>query len=112
MKPPVLNRRFTLEAVDAQPDGQGGAEETWIPLGSLWGELRGMTGRDSEREGAALSLAQFRVTLRAAPPGAMARPVAGQRLREGPRLFPILAVMDRDVEGRWLTCFCREESVR
>jgi len=111
VKPPVLNRRFTLETREAQPDGQGGFEEAWTPLGSLWGELRGMTGRDVEREAAALSLASYRITLRAAPPGATERPRAGQRLREGPRVFPILAVVDRDIEGRWLTCFTREETV-
>ena len=112
MKAPVLNRRFILEVRETQPDGQGGFEETWTPLGALWGELRGMTGRDVEREATALSLATFRITLRAAPPGAAERPTAGQRLKDGPRVFPIISVVDRDVEGRWLTCFTREETVR
>ncbi|MDJ1007532.1 MAG: head-tail adaptor protein [Paracoccaceae bacterium] len=112
MKAPVLNRKFALEAADRQPDGQGGHEESWGTLGTLWGELKGMTGSDRLRGEAAMSLATFRITVRAAPPNAPSRPVAGQRLREGPRLFSILAVVDRDVEGRWLTCFCREETVR
>lgn len=112
MTGPTLNRRFQLEAAETQPDGHGGFDQTWTVLGTLWGELRGMTGRDRERDAAAMSLADFRVTVRAAAPGAAERPVAGQRLREGPRVFHILSVVDRDVSGRWLTCFCREEVVR
>ena len=112
MTAPLLNRKFTLEAAETQPDGHGGHEKTWVPLGTLWGELRGTTGQDRLRDEAAMSLASFRITVRGAPPGAGSRPVAGQRLREGSRTFPILAVLDRDVDGRWLTCFCREESVR
>lgn len=112
MAMPLLNRRFVLEAKDSQPDGQGGFDLTWTSLGTLWGELRGMTGQDRDREGAALALASYRVTLRSAAPGSQQRPEAGQRLRDGSRIFEILAVVDRDVEGRWLTCFCREEAVR
>ena len=112
MTAPVLNRRFLLEAQDTQPDGQGGFEESWAALGTLWVELRGMTGRDRERETASLGVANFRITVRAAPFGSTERPVAGQRFREGARIFEILSVVDRDVEGRWLTCFCREEVVR
>lgn len=112
MSRPLLNRRFVLEAAETQPDGHGGVEETWTPLGTLWGELRGVSGRDRERSEVALSQAGYRITVRASPFGAEDRPQAGQRLREGPRMFEILAVVDRDERGRWLTCYCREEAVR
>lgn len=112
MTPPLLNRRLVLEAADGQPDGHGGFDRAWVSVGTLWGELRGTTGQDRERGEAALALASVRITLRASPPGSLARPVPGQRLREGARVFPVLAVVDADAAGRFLTCFCREEFVR
>ena len=56
-----------------------------------------------------LSAVPYRVTVRGAPTGAPSRPKAGQRLREGARLFLIQAVTERDQFGRYLTCFAREE---
>ena len=40
------------------------------------------------------------------------RPRPDQRLREGARIFTILAVTERDPEGRFLTCITREEVAR
>ena len=112
MKVPNLNRRFTLEAANAVPDGAGGFLDTWAVLGTLWGELKGTGGRDIDVDAAALSQGRYRITVRAAPAGALERPRPGQRLREGPRVFPILAVVDIDPEGHWLSCVVREEEVR
>ncbi|MEM9708443.1 MAG: head-tail adaptor protein [Pseudomonadota bacterium] len=112
MKVPMLNRKFTLEAPEQTPDGLGGFLPGWIVLGSLWGELRGISGRDRDDRAAALSEARFRVTVRAAPAGASERPIPGQRLVSGTRIFPVLAVYDADPSGRWLTCYVREEAVR
>ena len=39
------------------------------------------------------------------------RPVPGQRLRDGARIFAIRAVAERDGDGRYLTCFTQEEVV-
>ncbi|MEL7025699.1 MAG: head-tail adaptor protein [Pseudomonadota bacterium] len=112
MRAPKLNRKFTLEAVSAAPDGSGGFVETWASLGTVWAELKGSSGRDQDIDEAALSRANFRITLRAAPAGASERPLPGQRFREGSRIFPILAVVDHDPDGRWLSCVVREEAVR
>ena len=57
----------------------------------------------------ALSAVPYRVTVRGAPVGSPSRPKAGQRFREGTRLFLIQAVTERDQFGRYLTCFAREE---
>lgn len=112
MKPPNLNRQFTLEAASAAPDGSGGFVETWTALGTLWGELRGSGGRDVDIDAGAVSQGRFRITVRAAAPGSTERPLPGQRFREGSRLFPILAVVDMDPDGRWLSCVVREEMLR
>jgi head-tail adaptor len=41
--------------------------------------------------------------------GQGARPQAGQRFRDGVRVFRIIAVADQGDAGRYLTCFAREE---
>jgi len=106
---PDLNRALVLEGVLRLPDGAGGFTEAWTALGTLWAEVRPGTGRDRLGEERMLSAVPYRVTVRAAPVGAMSRPKAGQRFREGTRLFLIQAVTERDPDGRYLTCFSREE---
>jgi len=51
----------------------------------------------------------FRVYLRAAPQGSPQRPRPDQRLREGERIFTILAVSEADTAGAYLVCHAREE---
>ncbi|GHE00307.1 tail protein [Allgaiera indica] len=109
MDTPRLNRRLVLEAPVVAPDGAGGFTETWTAQGVVWAELRPGTGRESFGDAVTLARVPFRITLRAAPPGAPSRPEPGQRLREGTRIFTILAVAERDPEGQYLTCFAREE---
>ena len=36
------------------------------------------------------------------------RPIAGQRFREGARIYPIIAVAEADPEGRYLVCYAEE----
>jgi head-tail adaptor len=78
-------------------------------LGTLWAEVLPGSGSDVLGEERMLSAVPYRVTVRAAPVGATSRPKAGQRFREGSRLFQIQAVTERDADGRYLTCFVREE---
>lgn len=111
MNLPVLNRKLILETPQSLPDGAGGFVETWTSLGTLWAELRPGTGRERGGDFVTLSTVPFRITVRAAPPGGPSRPRPDQRFREGERLFRILAVTERDPEGRFLLCFSREESL-
>lgn len=109
---PALNRRLVLEAPERVADGAGGFAEVWQARGVLWAEMRAGLGRAGAGEEAALGLAGWRITVRAAPAGAPARPVPGQRFREGGRVFDILAVSERDGDGQYLVCTAREEVVR
>lgn len=104
-----LNRRLTLEAAVRVPDGAGGFAESWQPLGTVWAEILPGRGRDLGRVEVAVAATACRITLRAAPPGAAGRPVAGQRLRDTGRVFRVLAVTERDRHGQYLTCFAEEE---
>jgi head-tail adaptor len=109
MTAPHLNRALVLEGVVRTPDGAGGYTESWTVLGTLWAAFRPGTGSDVPGEEQILAAVPYRITVRAAPAGAVSRPKAGQRFREGTRLFPILAVTEADPYGRFLTCFAREE---
>lgn len=107
--PVRLNRALQLEEPSATPDGSGGFSESWTVLGTLWGEVRARSGREQSGIGRARSVVPYIITVRAAPEGAPERPRAGQRFRDGSRLFRILAVADDDPSGRFLSCFAEEE---
>jgi head-tail adaptor len=105
-----LNRRLVLETRERTADGAGGYHEVWRPLGVIWAEIRGGTGREREGAGTAtLSSVPYRITVRASPTGAPSRPRPDQRFRDGERIFRILAVAERDHEARYLECAAREE---
>ena len=109
MSAPQLNRPLVLEAMSRVADGAGGFAESWGALGTLWAEVTPGTGRDAAGEEVVMGVVGYRITLRGAPQGSPARPVPGQRFRDGGRLFAILAVTEADAAGRYLTCFAREE---
>lgn len=106
---PRLNRALVLEARSESPDGAGGLVVGWVALGTLWAAVLPGTGREGGDEGVTTGEVPCRIVVRGAPVGAPSRPVAGQRFREGGRLFRILAVTEADPAARYLTCFAREE---
>lgn len=109
MRRPALKRSLVLEAPQDTATGTGGVSRAWVVLGRLWAEIAAGAGRD--REGVEVMTAQvaLRITVRGAPLGAPSRPQAGQRFRDGLRVFAVLAVAEADPAGRYLTCFAREE---
>jgi head-tail adaptor len=109
MNAPIMNRALVLEGAVRTADGAGGFTEVWTALGTLWAEVRPGSGSDVLGEERMLSAVPYRVTVRGAPIGSTSRPQAGQRFREGTRLFLVQAVTERDPHGRYLTCFAREE---
>ncbi len=110
MTAPHLTRKLVLEGQVNAPDGAGGFDESWAVLGTLWAEVLAGTGRDVPGEEVTLSSIPYRITVRGAPQGAPSRPRPDQRLRDGGRLFRIVAVTERDAGGQFLTCFAREEA--
>ncbi len=105
-----LNRALVLEAPVETADGGGGVMRGWETLGTLWAEVRPGAGREVAGEEVLSAQVTCRIIVRGAPAGAVRRPVPQQRFREGTRLFAILAVTEADAEGRYLTCFAREEA--
>lgn len=104
-----LKRRLTLESPVRVDDGAGGFTRAWAVQGTLYGEV--VPGAGSETAGVEVSLAKvpYRITVRGAEVGSPRRPRPEQRLTDGTRVFTILAVTERDPDGRYLTCFAREE---
>lgn len=109
MKAPVLTRRLVLEQAVSLPDGAGGFEMTWSPLGEVWADIRAATGRERAADFATLSTTRYRIYVRAAPQEAPSRPKVDQRFRDGARIFRILAVTEADADARFLVCFAEEE---
>ncbi|MGQ0565943.1 MAG: head-tail adaptor protein [Gemmobacter sp.] len=109
MRAPRLHRRLALEGEVVTPDGSGGFARVWTLRGHLWAEVLPGSGRESGGEEVPLSTQPFRITVRGVAQGAASRPVAGQRFRDGARVFSILAVTERAADGRYLVCAAREE---
>lgn len=106
---PKLRRWLVLETAVDTADGAGGFARAWETAGRHWAEVIPGTGRDADGVEVVQSMIPFRITVRAAPVGAPSRPVPGQRFRDGSRLFAVLAVTERDPDGRYLVCAAREE---
>jgi head-tail adaptor len=109
MRAPVLNRRMVLETHFHDEDEAGGYVERWQALGTLWAAVRAGAGREQDGPGVPMGRVAYRVILPAALPGALSRPRPDQRLREGSRVFRILAVAEHDQGGAYLCCHCQEE---
>jgi head-tail adaptor len=109
MKQPHLSRPLMLEAPTRVSDGSGGYSIVWTGLGTLWADVVSGVGREAAVTGARLSRVPVRIVVRAAPYGAPSRPKPDQRFRDGGRTYTILAVTERDPEGRYLTCHALEE---
>lgn len=109
MTPPQLNRSLVLEGPVKIADGAGGYSRAWEALGVLWAELKAGAGREKAQTATTVSRVPYRITVRAAPYGAPSRPVAGQRLRDGTRIFNIHAVAEQGASGAYLTCHAEEE---
>ncbi|MGH1446814.1 MAG: head-tail adaptor protein [Cognatishimia sp.] len=110
MRVPHLNRALVLERETSVKDGGGGFRTSWEPMGTLWAEVLAGGGTTRDRQSVGISRVDYRITVRAMPFGADARPKAGQRFREGTRVFRILAVAERGTDGRYLNCKAREET--
>lgn len=110
MTAPDLNRKLALEHAVRVADGAGGYAMAWETLGTIWGALKASAGRQRSGSAGPVAVSRYTVTVRAAPIGAVSRPVAGQRFRDGTRIFAIRAVSETDGTGLYLACRVEEEA--
>lgn len=99
----ALRRRLLLEAAVTTPDGLGGTTQAYETVAAVWAQLEWIAGGERWRLGRPEQVATHRVTLRW-----RAGVDAGQRLRDGDRLFDIRAVADPDGGRRRLVCLVQE----
>ncbi|WP_054008619.1 head-tail adaptor protein [Cypionkella psychrotolerans] len=109
MNPVRLTRKLVLEAPQNIADGAGGFAQAWAVLGTIWGEVSPGPGREMAGVEVVLAQVPYKITVRGAPVGNLRRPKPEQRLRDGTRVFTILAVAEHDQDAQYLTCFAREE---
>lgn len=109
MNAPRLDRRMVLESPQRVSDSAGGFALTWAVRGVLWAALVPGAGREAVGVEVRAAQVPYRITVRGAPVGSDARPRPEDRLRDGGRVFTLLAVTEADPRGQYLTCFAREE---
>jgi head-tail adaptor len=104
-----LSRKLVLEARGVVPDGSGGFSGDWEALGMHWAEIVQRSGRLEAGEGTARSRVSYMVRIRAVALGQPSRPKAGQRFRDGNRVFLIRSVADARSGEALLECLTDEE---
>ncbi len=103
-----LSRKLDLEERGRSADGAGGYSGAWVVLGTHWAAVEPSTGRLERGEAVARARGAYRITLRSVPPMSPARPKAGQRFREGTRVYEIRSVVEGG-DARHLVCYADEE---
>lgn len=102
-----LTTALVLEQKGRTPDGGGGWEVAWTPLGTLWAAVRSSSGREGVLGARAHGRVTHKVRVRWAAPTSPRRPRADQRFMGGTRAFDILAVTEARERG-FLDCWCEE----
>jgi head-tail adaptor len=105
---PQLRRRLVIEERVSLPDGAGGYAVSWRPLGTVWADVRARGLGEDFVAAHERPRVRYRILLRGAPVGAPSRPRPDQRLREGDRVFNILAVAEAGPDGRFLEVAAEE----
>lgn len=106
MRAGLLRQQLELQAATRTPNGRGGSTVTWTSLGTTWGRLVPLEGREAEvgprlaagvtHEGAVRSSARTRQLTPA------------HRIRWQSRTFEIVSVTDVDARRRELRIFVKE----
>ena len=87
----ALRRRVTLAARAQTPDGGGGGAVAWTPFATVWAEIKALTGQLQVVADGVQGRVTHEITIRKRMD---VSPAA--RVLYGPRIFVVLAVLDRD----------------
>ncbi len=101
--PGELNRRLVLEAPVETPDGAGGVTRSYAIVTTLWASVRPAAARGDMVGAAAGATVTHRIVMRAG--GDL---TTRHRLRDGARIFRIVALRDRDGAGRLVEIAAQE----
>lgn len=98
-----LKRRLVLEQPTELADGAGGVTRGFAAVATVWANLEWLAGEERWRQDRPEQAGAYRITLRW-----RAGVTAGQRFRDGSRIFDIRAAGDPDGARRSLVCLTEE----
>jgi len=105
-RPGALRHRLILERPLHDDDGGGGESGNWQEVATLWAAIRPLRGGENYIAGQTDSRISHEIILRwregLAPE---------MRLRQGSRIFEILAVINVDEKNAWARLLCEERGL-
>ena len=99
----AFRRLLTLETAARLDDGCGGFTVSWVASVTVWADVMALAGREALEADRVVASVSHRITLRH-----LASLLPSAQLRDGTRIYDILAVRDPDGRRRELTCDCVE----
>ena len=108
MNQPILSTELVLEAPEHLTDTGGGVVTSWEPVGTIWAEVEGISGREAISGGREAASGTHRITMRSAPLDSPRRPRPDCRFRSGNKIFAIRGVAEADPRRKYLTCWAEE----
>jgi SPP1 family predicted phage head-tail adaptor len=101
-----LRHRLVLEEAQRVSDGGGGFTEDWVTVATLWAAIEPGGGGEGVESGRLAGRVTHEITLRY-----RAGVTPAMRLRQGTRVFHILAAIDEGERQHWLRCLCEERDL-
>jgi SPP1 family predicted phage head-tail adaptor len=101
--PGELRHRIVLEAPVEMPDGAGGVTRSYTAAATLWAKITPVAARGEVEADALAASVTHHIIIRSGP-GLTTR----HRLRESARVFRIVALRDRDGDGRLVEIHAEE----
>ena len=102
--PGELRHRLTLEEPVETADGTGGVTRSFATVTTLWASVTPVSARGRVEAASLAADVTHRIVIRSGP-----QLTTRHRLREGTRIFRILALRDRDGSGRFVEIGVQEK---
>lgn len=101
-----LRHRLTIEQAVRTDDSGGGAAVSWDVVDEVWGHIEALSGKENFEADRISGEASFRIIIRHRSDLA-----PSMRFRHNAKIYEILALMDQDGRGRFLTCKCERRDL-
>jgi SPP1 family predicted phage head-tail adaptor len=101
--PGELKHRLTLEEPVETADGSGGVTRGYAAVATLWASVTPVSARGGVEAAGLAANVTHRIVIRPGPDL-----TTRHRLREGTRIFRIVALRDQDGSGRFLEIHAQE----
>jgi len=101
--PGRLNHRLVLEAPAETPDGAGGVARSYTSIASIWAEVTPLSAHGEVVAAGSGATRGYRILVRAGPDI-----TTRHRLRDGVRIFRVVAVREADASRRFLAIEAEE----